>query len=69
MFAESSGIEHAKRLAVRLLEARNGPMAQGIADQIARGGTVFVVLGAAHLFGPASIPELLRQRGLTVIKH
>lgn len=59
----------AMRLATRLLDQRNGPMAQRIVEQVERGGTVFVVLGAAHLFGPAGVPEQLRQRGLKVLKR
>jgi uncharacterized protein YbaP (TraB family) len=57
-----------ERLQARLLDQRNEPMAQRIGEQIELGGTVFVVLGAAHLFGREGVPEKLRQLGFSVLK-
>jgi uncharacterized protein YbaP (TraB family) len=54
------------RLQLILLNQRNGPMARRIGEQINLGGTVFVVLGAAHLFGPQNVPDQLRRLGFSV---
>jgi uncharacterized protein YbaP (TraB family) len=70
LFAQFSRTQQARRLAVRFLDEKNGPMAQeAIVAQTRQCRTVFVVLGAAHLFGPTSVPTMLREAGLTVINH
>lgn len=50
----------------RLLDERNERMATRIAAELERGGTVFVVVGAAHLLGEGSVSEHLRARGYAV---
>lgn len=49
-----------------LLAARNGAMTQRIVRLMATGRPGFVVVGALHLAGRASIVELLRSRGYQV---
>lgn len=61
--------EDGRALARRLLHARNAPMADRIAAEMARGGTVFVVVGAAHLVGEDSIGAKLTAKGLHVTAH
>lgn len=58
-----------RRLTRRLLDARNPPMARRVAAEIARGGSVFVVIGAAHMLGPHSVPVYLEQLGLAVSRR
>ena len=58
-----------RRLTQRLLNERNGPMAARIAHEVASGGSVFVVVGAAHLMGKHSVTAHLRRRGLNVASH
>lgn len=50
----------------RLMEGRNPGMAQGIANQLKQGKTVFAAVGALHMVGPMGLPELLRQKGYQV---
>ena len=49
-----------------ILEKRNGPMADKLAKLLAEQDQVVVGVGALHLLGKGSVPELLRARGLTV---
>ena len=50
----------------RLNDARNPPLADGIAALHASGQRVFAAVGALHMTGPASLPRLLAQRGFSV---
>ena len=50
----------------RLLDARNVAMARVMAEDLARGGTLFVVVGAGHLLGEAGLPGVLARQGLKV---
>lgn len=50
----------------RLLDDRNGPMADKIAVLHAGGATVFAAVGALHMVGPQGLPALLRARGFSV---
>jgi uncharacterized protein YbaP (TraB family) len=49
-----------------LMKKRNEAMADQIAARLARGGTIFVAVGAAHLAGPDSIQAALERRGIHV---
>jgi uncharacterized protein YbaP (TraB family) len=49
-----------------LLKQRNEAMADQIAARLAKGGTVFVAVGAGHLTGPDGIQKALERRGVTV---
>jgi uncharacterized protein YbaP (TraB family) len=49
-----------------LLKKRNEAMADQIAARLAKGGTVFVAVGAGHLTGPDSIQAALERRGVEV---
>jgi uncharacterized protein len=51
----------------RLLDDRNGPMAERI-DALHRegGGRLFAAVGTLHMVGPQGLPALLRARGFTV---
>lgn len=50
----------------KLNDERNGPMAAGIEAQHQAGKRVFAAVGALHMTGPQSLPQLLRQRGFKV---
>ena len=52
-----------------LLVERNLHFAKRSEDFLAEGGRVFVVVGAGHLVGPQSVPEILTKRGYTVRQH
>ena len=64
-----SNSRRARRLTRRLLDVRNEPMASRVAAEIARGGNVFVVVGAAHLLGPHSVSVYLEKLGLKVTRR
>jgi uncharacterized protein YbaP (TraB family) len=49
-----------------LLSDRNARWAQSLKQRLARPGVVFVAVGAGHLSGANSVPELLRKAGLQV---
>jgi uncharacterized protein YbaP (TraB family) len=49
-----------------LLSDRNARWAQRLKQRLARPGVVFVAVGAGHLSGANSVPELLRKAGLQV---
>lgn len=52
-----------------VLVPRNHRMAERLAVRAADGRARFVVLGAGHLIGPESLPELLRRHGFAVERH
>lgn len=55
-----------KFLRERMLDERNGPMADKLAALLARENNAVAAVGLLHLLGKRGIPELLRQRGLKV---
>lgn len=59
-FGQSAG---SQRIAKGMLNARNRRMAERIGAWLDDGRNVFVAIGAAHLVGPGSVPELLAARG------
>ena len=50
----------------KLVAERNISMADTAEDYLARGGTGFFVVGAAHIIGEGACAELLAQRGYSV---
>ncbi len=48
----------------KLLTDRNANWASWIKDRMAKPGTVFFAVGAGHLSGPTSVPELIKKKGL-----
>lgn len=50
----------------RLLDERNGPMADGIERLHRSAGSVFVAVGSLHMVGPQGLPALLAARGFRV---
>ena len=51
----------------RLLDERNGPMAERIEALHREGkGKLFAAVGTLHMIGPQGLPALLRARGFTV---
>lgn len=51
---------------VKLVDDRNGPMADKIAQWHAQGKSLFVAVGSLHLVGDAGVPRLLRAKGFDV---
>ncbi len=51
---------------VRLLDARNPPLADAITALHAAGKNVFAAVGSLHMIGPLGLPGLLLQRGFSV---
>lgn len=49
-----------------VLNERNGPMADKAASLLAQENNAVVAVGLLHLLGKNGLPELLRQRGITV---
>ncbi len=49
-----------------VLNERNGPMADKVASLLAQENNAVVAVGLLHLLGKNGLPELLRQRGITV---
>ena len=49
-----------------LLNRRNEAMADQIVARLAKGGTVFVAVGAGHLTGSDGIQAALERRGVQV---
>lgn len=52
----------------RMLDDRNGPLADAIARQHADGKRVFAAVGSLHLVGPQGVPALLAARGFQVTR-
>jgi hypothetical protein len=52
----------------RLLNDRNGPMADKIARLHRGQGGLFVAVGSLHMVGPQGLPALLAARGFTVTR-
>lgn len=50
----------------RLNDARNGPLADGIAARHAAGQRVLAAVGALHMTGPQAVQDLLAARGFQV---
>jgi uncharacterized protein YbaP (TraB family) len=56
-----------RKLMHRLLDERNGPMAERIEALHREGkGKLFAAVGTLHMIGPQGLPALLRARGFTV---
>ncbi len=53
----------------RLLLDRNVRMANGIKKRLEGKGTVFVVVGSAHLVGKGSVLSLLKKRGFSPVQQ
>jgi uncharacterized protein YbaP (TraB family) len=49
-----------------LLDGRNPALADSMAKLMARENNTLAAIGILHLIGKGSVPELLRQRGMTV---
>ncbi|NGZ83446.1 TraB/GumN family protein [Duganella aceris] len=49
-----------------LLDGRNPALADGMAKLMARENNSIAAVGVLHLLGKGSVPELLRQRGMSV---
>jgi uncharacterized protein YbaP (TraB family) len=49
-----------------LLKRRNEKMADKIQARLAKGGVIFVAVGAGHLAGPDGIQAALERRGVKV---
>ena len=49
-----------------LLDGRNPALADSIVRLMARENNSVAAIGVLHLIGKGSVPELLRQRGMTV---
>jgi uncharacterized protein YbaP (TraB family) len=55
-----------RRFMHRLLDERNGGMADRLAALHAGGRQVFAAVGALHMTGPRGVQALLRERGFEV---
>jgi uncharacterized protein len=55
-----------RALLKRLLDDRNGPLAERIAARHAAGQRVFAAVGTLHLVGPTGLPAQLAARGFVV---
>jgi uncharacterized protein YbaP (TraB family) len=58
------GTEIGRVLVKLLLDDRNRAWAEWLKNRLDRPGTVLVAVGAAHLAGPSSVQNHLRERGL-----
>jgi uncharacterized protein YbaP (TraB family) len=56
----------AKSISKKLIDDRNGPMAEKIAGLAGGNDHVFVVVGAAHLLGDNGVVALLQKKGMKV---
>ena len=52
----------------KVVDDRNGPMAEKIIAEMESGHVSFVVVGAAHLVGEQGIVRLLRKKGCSVVQ-
>jgi uncharacterized protein YbaP (TraB family) len=52
-----------------LIVRRNAAWTEALVDRLAGQGTSFVAVGAAHLSGAGSLPDLLRARGFEVTRY
>ena len=53
----------------RMLEDRNRVMTKTIIEILQSGKTIFAVAGTAHMVGPNSIVQLLREKGYEVVQR
>lgn len=60
------GLNEVPALRQRLLKERHDNWLPQIEELMARGGNVFIVVGAAHLAGPDSLIAMLRAKGIKV---
>ncbi|MGS2722528.1 TraB/GumN family protein [Porticoccus sp. GXU_MW_L64] len=58
-----TGSKESKALVDAFLYERNRGMAEKIKGYVKKGGTYFVVAGAAHFVGEKGVPELLKKAG------
>lgn len=58
--------EAERAMSRRLLDERNRLLAARIDDLHGPSGPVFAAVGALHMFGPISVPELMKARGYKV---
>jgi uncharacterized protein YbaP (TraB family) len=63
------GFQQHPDLRRRLLTERNRTWAGQLIGGLGEGAPLLVVVGAGHLVGPQSLPELLRQAGFTVLQR
>ncbi len=49
-----------------LLDGRNGKLADGVANLLARENNSVAAIGVLHLVGKGSVPERLKARGVKV---
>jgi uncharacterized protein YbaP (TraB family) len=63
------GFADTPELYERLLVERNRDWVGPVEECVARDQRCFVVVGAAHLVGPNSLVELLRQRKHSVVQQ
>lgn len=63
------GFQQHPDLRRRLLTERNRTWAGRLTGDLGEGAPLLVVVGAGHLVGPQSLPELLRQEGFTVLQR
>ncbi|WP_374517640.1 TraB/GumN family protein [Undibacterium squillarum] len=69
IFAASAARDAGSRkMLKRLLDDRNVTMTEKIEQLVQSGRQVLVVVGAGHLVGARSIPDLLRQRGYRITR-
>ncbi len=64
-----SGNAAAEQLNRVILDDRNVAMVDRLKELAARGGTYFVVVGAAHLVGPRGVAALLNAQGYSVKQY
>lgn len=57
---------HEQEALKKLLDDRNGPMAERIDALHGQGESVFAAVGSLHMFGPAALPQLMGKRGYRV---
>lgn len=65
----TEGFDEAPEIAERLLYERNRNWVPSVERCLAEDARCFVVVGAAHLVGPQSLVQLLRERKLSVVQQ